>query len=139
MTGWSTFVRQATALCLLLAVALAVVLLTVTHQVQRLEEDLGKTRKEVSHEQQRIRILQAEFSYLAEPERLRRLAGAHLGLSPVEPEQLASFAGLDDAIRARQGTAVGKPVTGPVQLAHSRERKRARAAVQVAVSREARR
>ena len=85
MTGWSTFVRQATVLCMLLAVALGVVLLTVTHQVQGLEEELGSLRHGVAAEQQKMHVLQAEFSLLVEPERLRRLASAHLGLMPVEP------------------------------------------------------
>ena len=95
MTGWSTFVRQATVLCMLLAVALGVVLLTVTHQVQGLEEELGSLRHGVTAEQQKMHVLQAEFSLLVEPERLRRLASAHLGLVPVEPVQLGSFAALD--------------------------------------------
>lgn len=96
MTGWSTFVRQATVLCMLLAGALGVVLLTVTHQVQGLEEDLGSLRREVATEQQKAHVLQAEFSLLVEPERLRRLASGHLGLVPIEPVQLGTFATLDD-------------------------------------------
>lgn len=96
MTGWSTFVRQATVLCMLLAGALGVVLLTVTHQVQGLEEDLVSLRREVATEQQKTHVLQAEFSLLVEPERLRRLASAHLGLVPVEPVQLGTFATLDE-------------------------------------------
>ena len=45
-----------------------------------------------------MHVLQAEFSLLAEPERLRRLASAHLGLVPVEPAQLGTFATLDEVI-----------------------------------------
>jgi cell division protein FtsL len=117
MNGWSIFVRQATALCLLLAVALAVVMLTVAHQVQGLEEELGSLRRKAMTEQQTTRVLQAEFSFLAEPERLRRLAGAHLGLVPVEPDQLASFATLDDALQVPAADAVGAPSGSAVHLA----------------------
>ena len=95
MTGWSTFVRQATVLCMLLAGALGVMLLTVTHQVQGLEDELGSLRREVASEEQKMHVLQAEFSLLVEPERLRRLASAHLGLMPVEPIQLGTFGSLD--------------------------------------------
>jgi cell division protein FtsL len=109
MTGWSTFVRQATALCLLLAVSLAVVLLTVTHQVQGLEEELGSLKRGMTVEQQKMHVLQAEFSLLAEPERLRRLASAHLGLLPVEPGQLGSLAGLDQALQSVPGERAADP------------------------------
>ena len=108
MSGWSTFVRQTTALCLLLAVALAVVMLTVAHQVQRLEEEMGSLRREISGEQQKVHILHAEFSFLAEPERLRRLAARHLGLVPIEPGQLASFATIDQALTTAAPTAAPK-------------------------------
>jgi cell division protein FtsL len=123
MSGWSTFVRQATALCLLLAVALAVVLLTVTHRVQGLEEELGSLHTRITAEQQKIHVLRAEFSFLAEPERLRRLASAHLGLVPVEPGQLATFATLDEMLK--QGAQATSGVV-PAQGLHvaSRERRR---------------
>jgi cell division protein FtsL len=123
MSGWSIFVRQATALCLLLAVALAVILLTFTHRVQRLEEELGSLHTGIAAEQQKIHVLRAEFSFLAEPERLRRLASAHLGLVPVEPGQLATFATLDQALTRGGEAASG---TAPAQGVHvaSRERHR---------------
>lgn len=109
MTGWSTFVRQATVVCMLLAVALGVVLLTVTHQAQSLEEELGSLRGGIVGEQRKIHVLQAEFSLLAEPERLRKLASAHLGLVPVEPSQLGTFATLDEVTSPEAGTITTKP------------------------------
>lgn len=117
MSGWSTFVRQATVLCLLLAVALAVVLLTVTHRVQGLEEELGSLRSGIVAEQEKIHVLQAEFSFLAEPERLRRLASTHLGLVPVEPGQLASFATLDEMLKRDGDAAAGATPSHSVRLA----------------------
>lgn len=119
MTGWSTFVRQATVVCMLLAVALGVVLLTVTHQAQDLEKELGSLRDGIAGEQQRMHVLQAEFSLLAEPERLRRLASAHLGLVPVEPSQLGTFATLDEAIAPEAGNTTTTRPSG-VQSAASK-------------------
>jgi cell division protein FtsL len=119
------FVRQATALCLLLAVALAVVMLTVAHQVQGLEEELGSIRRATVGERQKMHVLQAEFSFLAEPERLRRLANAHLGLVPVEPDQLASFATLDEALQVQPLDARGRVPGAGVQVARSGDRDRA--------------
>lgn len=120
MSGWSMFVRHTTVLCLLLAVALAVVLLTVTHQVQTLEEELGSVRREIGSEEQKMHVLQAEFSYLAEPERLRRLASAHLGLVPVEPAQLASFATLDQALTPPADAPSRRSATQGVRVASAR-------------------
>ncbi|MBK8177081.1 MAG: cell division protein FtsL [Rhodospirillales bacterium] len=122
MSGWSTFVRQATALCLLLAVALAVVLLTVTHQVKGLEEELGSLHESIADEQQTIHVLRAEFSFLADPERIRRLASAHLGLVPIEPTQLSSFAALDNnAPRKPNDGTIVRPRAG-VRVASAERR-----------------
>jgi cell division protein FtsL len=122
MSGWSTFARQATALCLLLAVALAAVLLTVTHRVRGLEEELGSLRTSITAEQQKIHVLQAEFSFLAEPERLRRLAATHLGLVPVEPGQLTSFAALDEVLQQGGKAALGTAPSPRVHLAAKEHR-----------------
>ena len=124
MSGWSTLVRQATVLCFLLAVALAVVMLAVAHQAQSLEEDLSALRKGIAAEKQKMHVLQAELSYLAEPERLRRLASAHLGLMPIEPDQLGSFDTLEAALHnRREGVAVRAPAPG-VHAVVARERRR---------------
>lgn len=98
MTRWINFVRRTTVLSLLLAIGLAVVLLTVKHKVQRLEEELVRVSDALTKERQTIKILQAEFSLLTEPERLRRLASRYLSLVPVEPTQLGTFASLDQPV-----------------------------------------
>ena len=97
MTRWISFIRRTTVLSLLLAIGLAVVLLTVKHKVQRLEEELVRVNDAITKERQSIKILQAEFSLLTEPDRLRRLASRYLNLVPVEPTQLGSFASLDQS------------------------------------------
>lgn len=98
MNGWSSFTRQTTALCALLAIALAILLMAVKFQVQRLERELDRLQRQTAAERQAVHVLTAEFSYLIDPERLRRLASEHLGLVPVKPEQLGSFAVLDDPL-----------------------------------------
>ena len=99
MNGWPVFVRQTTILCLLLAVGLAVVLLALKHQVQQLSDELTALNRQYVEEQQAIRVLKAEFAYLSQPDRLRGLA-TQLGLVPVEPRQLATFATLDAVLAA---------------------------------------
>jgi hypothetical protein len=110
---------------MLLAGALGVMLLTVTHQVQGLEEELGGLHRDVATERQKMHVLQAEFSLLVEPERLRRLAGAHLGLVPVEPVQLGTFATLDKVSLQDPGGAEALPARSPAaRAATSREHRR---------------
>lgn len=118
MSGWSMFVRQATALCFILAVALALVLLTIKYEVQSLKDELGRLNSEIAGEREAIQVLHAEFAFLTQPDRLRRLSSEHLGLAPVQPRQLASFGSLDLALGqamtlpakpgARQGMGKGE-------------------------------
>lgn len=113
MNGWSIFVRQTTVLCLLLAVGLAVVLLTLKHQVQQLDDQLGALNRDIVSEQQTIQVLKAEFAYLTQPDRLRKLATQYLGLQPVEPQQLATFANVDAVLAALPQSS--PPVKGAKQ------------------------
>jgi cell division protein FtsL len=91
MTAWSSFYRHATALCLLLAGALVVVLMAVKYQVQQLEHELSGLNTKIATEKQAVHVLQAEFNFLTEPDRLRRLASVHLSLVPIEPRQVQTF------------------------------------------------
>lgn len=91
MNVWSSFYRQATALCLLLAAALVVVLMAVKYQVKQLEHELAMLNTKIATERQAIHVLKAEFNFLTEPERLRNLATIHLNLVPIEPDQVRTF------------------------------------------------
>ncbi len=114
MSGWSTFVRQTSALCFILAIALAIVLLTIKYEVQSLKDELGALDREIVREREAIHVLHAEFAYLTQPERLNRLANAHLGLVAVQPRQLTTFAGLDAALDQAALAAAKPSKKGPV-------------------------
>ncbi|MCP5363901.1 MAG: hypothetical protein H6905_01460 [Hyphomicrobiales bacterium] len=94
MSAWTSLMRQAAVICALLAVALAVVLMTVKQEVQALEEELAQLNQQVVAERQAVKVLKAEFSLLSGPDRLRQLAEVHLGLRPIEPEQLSTISDL---------------------------------------------
>lgn len=94
MRSWSSLVRHTTVLFLVLAVGLALVLFSVKYQVQDLEEELALLNQEIASERQTVHVLRAEFSYLTDAERLRRLADRNLDLEPVQPHQIGSFAAL---------------------------------------------
>ena len=97
MIHWSNLGKQTTVLFLLLAVGLAMVLFSVKYQVQDLEDELAALNRAIAFERQSTHVLRAEFSYLTDPERLRRLSEQYLDLEPVQSHQIGSFASLGDS------------------------------------------
>ena len=73
-------------------------------QVEEREKDLARAQRAVETEREAIQMLRAEWSYLNQPERLRRLGAARLELQPVVARQMSS---LD---RLGQRLALGAPV-----------------------------
>jgi cell division protein FtsL len=106
MSGVSSLFKHTTVLFLLLAVGLALVLFSVKYQVQDLEEELGRLNREIAYERQATHVLKAEFSYLTDAERLRRLSDRFLDLEPVQPRQIGSFAALS-AVPDRDDETIG--------------------------------
>ncbi len=94
MSRWAKLLRTTTLLCLVVAVGLSAVLFRVKYAVQDLEAQLVNLQNQIAGEQRAIHVLEAEWSYLTEPERLRRLARKHLELTPLAPRQVGSFAAL---------------------------------------------
>jgi cell division protein FtsL len=76
---------------LILALALACGLYALKDQVQRLELTLLSVREAVLAEQMALERLQTEWATLNQPSRLARLAQEHLGLVPVEPNQIMAI------------------------------------------------
>lgn len=70
---------------------LAFALFQLKYEVQTLEERLAGLRKEIAVENDAIRVLGAEWSYLNRPERLQALAERYLDLTPVQPAQISTL------------------------------------------------
>jgi hypothetical protein len=60
-------------------------------QVEDQEKELARIQRAIEDEREAIQVLRAEWSYLSQPVRLRRLAAAQLDLHPVAQRQMASF------------------------------------------------
>lgn len=73
-----------------LVVMSGVMLMDVSHRVQRAERDVRKVERHINREQENIRVLRAEWAYLNEPSRLERLATQGLGLSVPGVDALVS-------------------------------------------------
>ena len=60
----------------------------VKYAVQDIEEELNRVRKHTVAEQQEMRVLAAEWTYLTQPERLAELNRRFLQLAPLAAKQL---------------------------------------------------
>ncbi|MEQ9813609.1 MAG: hypothetical protein RLO50_12590 [Azospirillaceae bacterium] len=83
-------IRFATLFWLTLLAGATTVLFRVSYEVQALNEDLDSLNREIVTEQEAIRVLRAEWSFLNRPERLRELARAYLDLEPTGVIQLVT-------------------------------------------------
>ncbi len=67
-----------------LTIAVGVALFLLKYKVQALENELVAKQERVIRDEAAIRVLQAEWTYLNDPERLRRLSEEHLGFRPAQ-------------------------------------------------------
>lgn len=86
--------RRTTVLAVLLAGALSLALFAVKYEVQDLEDELLELNRAIVADRQAVHVLEAEWSFLNNPDRLNRLARRHLGLAPVGPDQLGAVSRL---------------------------------------------
>ena len=64
------------------------------NQVQTLESELNRINRSIQDDIKSIHVLKAEWSHLNSPSRLRQLAGKHIFLNQVRPEQIINYSAL---------------------------------------------
>ena len=77
----------ALVLCVLGA---AFVIYSLEHANRTAERRIAKAEAAIGDTREGIKLLKAEWSNLTRPERLQKLAGEHLKLQPMKPDQLVS-------------------------------------------------
>jgi len=82
--------RGIALLALLVATLVGAVLFYVKYQVSQQRERLSMVNKQIIEANESIHVLDAEWSYLNQPERLKNLNNKHGKLEPVNILQLAS-------------------------------------------------
>ncbi len=93
-------IRRAIVMILcLMASALGIGLFLVKHEVKSQESYLAQLNRDILRGQEAIHVLNAEWSYLNDPVRLRVLAEKHLGLTVVKPTQIATLDTLGGKLR----------------------------------------
>jgi len=74
-----------------LVAVLAFGLFTLKYEVRGLEAELEQLERQADADQEAIRVLGAEWSYLNRPERLAALSARYLPLSVVSARQIGSI------------------------------------------------
>ena len=93
-------IRRTTIALLVLLSGLTGALFLVKHQVQNLERQVAQVERSVDSYRNDIRILQAEWTLLTSPQRLRRLPRPD-GLAPLSGGQFKRFSDLPDTFVAQ--------------------------------------
>lgn len=67
------------------------VLYSMEHTTRGLEREIAKYQRGIEDETENMRLLNAEWSSLTRPDRLRALAELHLGLSTLKAQQIVKL------------------------------------------------
>ena len=101
--------RAVTLMWIPLAIGVGVSMFLLKYKVQALEDELIAKQAQVVHDRAAIRVLEAEWTYLNDPERLRELSAQYLGFGPPAVSNIADISmlpmkGAADAPGAAEGT-----------------------------------
>ena len=66
----------------------------LTNNVQNLEKQLAEINHDIENDIRDIHILEADWSELNNPERLKNLAGKYISLDFIKPEQIINYSAL---------------------------------------------
>jgi hypothetical protein len=83
--------RAVTIIGLFLTILIGTGTYWVSHEVERLEKRYAEIQSDILAEQESIHVLQAEWSYLNNPERIERLSREYLSLAQIDVLQMASI------------------------------------------------
>ncbi len=105
--------RLSLPIWLLVIVVAGFCMFEVKFAVQELEARLIGANRQIQEDEDALRVLKAEWSYLNEPDRLADLNLRHLGLAPVSARQMVGLADLPVRIAPPADTAIAEaPAAG---------------------------
>lgn len=84
-------IRRTTACILILAIIAGGFLFKTSQNVQKTQNKIAKLEQKTINEEDNLRVLKTEWSYLNQPENLENLAAKHLKNSATKPIDLVSF------------------------------------------------
>lgn len=114
-------IRPGTIVWLFLVIAVGYAMFQVKYEVMQQEETLARLSKEIADSREQIRVIDAEWSYLTRPDRLKRLATRYLNLAPIAAAQIAELSTVPERADAppalvgkRNPVSPAQPMTRPL-------------------------
>jgi hypothetical protein len=87
-------IRTLSAISVGLLVLVSFELYNGVHRVKAQEQELVALKAQMAREEEAIRVLKAEWTYLNQPDRLQALARRHLALAPTGASQIVATSSL---------------------------------------------
>lgn len=103
--------RSLLLLTLVMVVACVYVLFQIKHEVKNLKRDLVEIHRQLANDKEAIHVLKAEWAYLSQPSRVKKLADEHLDLVAIDSQQLKEIAYLSDNLGTLRSYAASFEVT----------------------------
>ncbi len=87
-------IRMISLLALITLAGVSGALYKLKYKVQNLDRESLALQRQILAEREAIRLLDADWAYLNQPDRLQVLAERHLTLGPIDPRQFAMVASI---------------------------------------------
>lgn len=84
-------IRALNIVLVLAVIGLSIGLYDIKYRAEIAETKATKIEREIVTEQESIRVLRAEWSYLNQPQRMQELAKRYMKLEPLQPAQIGTF------------------------------------------------
>ncbi|MDR3520229.1 MAG: hypothetical protein P4L54_01295 [Acidocella sp.] len=91
-------IRPLTLLTMILAAVSGAYMFAVKHRAQVLDDQLASVAQQTRLDQERIRVLQAQWALETAPPRIKQLAAQFTDLQPVKPTQMVTLAALSSIL-----------------------------------------
>ena len=108
-------IRPGTIIWLLLVIAVGYAMFQVKYEVMQQEETLARLSKEIADSREQIRVIDAEWSYLTRPDRMKRLAARYLTLAPIAAAQIAELSTVPERPDAPPALAAKRNPVSPAR------------------------
>jgi hypothetical protein len=105
-------IRPFTLLTAMLFALSGAYLFAVKHRAQVLDDEIAATAQATRLDQQRIRVLQAQWALEVDPSRLAQLSAQFTQLQPMKPSQLVTLASLNGALPPPGSSVPGQNPAG---------------------------
>ena len=100
-------IRPLTLITALMFVLSGGYLFAVKHRAETLDDQLAQVNQATRLDEQRIRVLQAQWALEVDPSRLQKLSTEFTALQPMKPSQMMTLADLRAALPPAGGAAPG--------------------------------